>query len=80
MIGLRGLGWLGALGALLTAGAAAAQAPPRAETPLGVAEGLRVGAVSEFLGLPYALPPEPTWMLKPQSTAAMTLSRPTRWA
>jgi pimeloyl-ACP methyl ester carboxylesterase len=25
-------------------------------------------------------PPEPTWMLKPQSTAAITLSRPTRFA
>jgi para-nitrobenzyl esterase len=57
MIRARGLGILAALGVLLTAGAASAQAPPRVDAPQGAAVGLRAGGVSEFLGLPYAVPP-----------------------
>lgn len=57
MIRARGLGILAALGVLLTAGAASAQAPPRVDAPQGAVVGLRAHGVSEFLGLPYAVPP-----------------------
>jgi para-nitrobenzyl esterase len=45
------------LGLVVTAGTALAAAPPRVQTRQGVVEGKQVAGISEFLGIPYAMPP-----------------------
>jgi para-nitrobenzyl esterase len=42
---------------IVTAGTAMSAAPPQVETEQGGVEGLRVKGISEFLGIPYAVPP-----------------------
>ncbi len=43
--------------ALLAAGCATPEAPPRAETTAGVVQGVRDGSVTHFAGIPFAAPP-----------------------